>query len=91
MDEGTVKRRRLHSETLTDLYSPPNIILLIKSRMRWTGHVARMWGEVYTGFLVGRHDGKRPLGRPTHKSEHNIKTDLQEMGWRTWTGLLCLR
>jgi len=55
---------------------------VIKSRrMRWTGHVARM-GErrgVYR-VLVGKPEGKRPLGRPRRRCEDNIKTDLQEVG-----------
>jgi hypothetical protein len=55
---------------------------VIKSRrMRWAGHVARV-GErrgVYR-VLVGKPEGKRPLGRPRHKWEDNIKMDLQEAG-----------
>ena len=65
-DEVTGEWRKLHNEELNDLYSSPNIVPVIKSRrMRWTGHVARM-GErsgVYRG-LVGKPEGKRPLGRP---------------------------
>jgi hypothetical protein len=57
-------------------------VRVIKSRrMRWAGHAARM-GEgrgVYT-VLVGRLEGKRPLGRPRHKWEDNIKRDLREWG-----------
>ena len=53
-------------EKLTDLYSLPNIVRVVKSRrMRWAGHVARM-GEVrgVHRVLVGKPEGKRPLGRP---------------------------
>jgi hypothetical protein len=51
-DEVPVEWRKLHNEELNDLYSTTNIILVMNSRrMRWTGHVGRMWtGEVYTGF-----------------------------------------
>jgi hypothetical protein len=55
---------------------------MIKSRrMRWEGYVARMGksGGVY-GVLVGKPEGKRPLERPTHRRENNIKMDFQEVG-----------
>jgi hypothetical protein len=42
-------------------------------------------------ILVGKPEGKRPLGRPRHGWENNVKMDLQEVGWGTWTGLMWLR
>jgi hypothetical protein len=60
------------------------LIRVIKSRrMRWEGHVARM-GEGRGAYrvLVGRPEGRIPLGRPRRRWEYNIKMDLQEGGWR---------
>ena len=49
--------------------------------MRWAGHVARMEeGRDVHKVLVGKSEGKRPLGRPRSRSEDNIKIDLQEVG-----------
>jgi len=65
-DEVIVEWRKLHSEELNDLYSSPNIVRVTKSRrMGWAGHVARMGDTrgVYR-ILVGKSEGKRPLGRP---------------------------
>jgi len=81
-DEVTGEWRKLHNEELRDLYSLPNIVRVVKSkRMRWVGRVARM-GErrgVHR-VLVGKPEGKRPLGRPRRKWEDNIKLDLREVG-----------
>jgi len=73
------------------LYSSPNIVRVIKWRsMRWVGHVARMGEErsVY-GVLVGKPEGKRPLGRPSRRWVDNIRMDLQEVrcGYMDWIGL----
>ena len=69
-------------EELSDPYSLPNIVWVVKSRrMRWAGHVGRMGeGRGVHRVLVGKPDGKRPLGRPRRRWDDNIKMDLQEMG-----------
>jgi len=83
-DVVTEEWRRLHNEELNDLYSSPNIVRVIKSgKMRWVGHVARMGEErgVYR-VLVGKPEGRRPLGRPKRRWVDNIRMDLQEVGCR---------
>jgi hypothetical protein len=82
-DELTGVWRKLHNEELHGLYSSPSIVRVIKARrMRWVGHVARM-GEVRVAYniLVGRPEGRRPLGRPRRRWENNIKMDLREIGF----------
>ena len=90
-DEVTGDWRRLHNEELNDLYSSPNIVRMIKSRrIRWAGHVACMGEErVVYRVLVGKPEGKRPLGRPRCSWVDNIRMDLQEVGCRyvDWIGL----
>ena len=79
-DEVMREWRKLHNEEL-NVYCSPNIVRGIKSRIRWVGHVERMgeWRGVYR-VLVGKPEGKRPLGRPRHRWEDDIKMDLQEVG-----------
>ena len=79
-DEVTGEWRKLHNEELSDLYSLPNIVRVVKSR-RWAGHVARMGeGRGVHWVLVGKPEGKRPLGRPRRRWDDNIKIDLREVG-----------
>ena len=81
-DQVTGEWRKLHNEEISDLYSLPDIVRVVKlRRMSQAGHVERMWkGRGVHRVLVGKPDGKRPLGRPRRRWEDNIKMDLQEVG-----------
>jgi hypothetical protein len=79
-NEVTGELRNLHNEELNYLYSLPSSFRVTKPRiMRWEGHVARMGKR--RGVLVGKPEGKRPLGRLRRRWEDNIKMDLQEVGF----------
>ena len=80
-DEVTGEQRTLHNEEFNDLYFSPIIIQVIKSRRRWKGHVAhRGESQGLYRVLMGKPEGKRPLARPRHRWEVNIKMDIQEVG-----------
>jgi hypothetical protein len=81
-DLVTGERRKLHKGELNDLYFLPNIVREVNSRrIRLTVHVARMGeGRGMYRVLVGKPEGKRPLGRPRRRWEDNIKMELQEVG-----------
>jgi len=75
--------RKLHNEELYDLYCSLNIARVLISRiMRWAGHVACLWERrgVYR-TLMGKPEGKKPLGKPRRRREDNIKMDFQEVGY----------
>jgi hypothetical protein len=83
--------RKLLNEELCGLYTSPSSSRIMKSRrMRWAGNVARMMEKRNEcKLLVGKPEGKRPLGRPRRRWVDNIRMDLGEGGWGDvdWIGL----
>jgi hypothetical protein len=75
-DEVTGGWRKLHNEELHNLYSSASMVRMMKSRMRWAGHVARMGKRI----LFGKPEGKRPLGRTRRRWVGNIKMDVGDVG-----------
>ena len=89
-DEITGEWRKLNNEELNDRYCSRNIVRVIKSRqMRREGHVARIGdrGGAY-GVLVEKPERKIPLGGRRRRWTYNIKIEVQEVGWGTWSGLI---
>jgi hypothetical protein len=82
-NEVTESWRKLHNEKLHNLYPSPNIIKMIESRrMRWEGHVARMWTKRNAdGILVGKPEGNKLLGSPRCMWVDNIKFFLGRWGF----------
>jgi hypothetical protein len=81
--------RKMHNDELHSLFSSPNVRVIKSRRMRWVGHVTHMGeGRGVYRVLVGRPEGKRPLGRPRRRWEDNIKMDLREIGIH---GANCIR
>jgi hypothetical protein len=89
-DGLTGEWRMLHNEMQNDLYSLPNIVRVVKSRrMGWAGQVVRVVEESGMHMmLVGKPEGKRPLGSPRRRWEDNIKMDVEEVevGYGDWIG-----
>jgi hypothetical protein len=81
-DEDTGEWRRLHNEELHSLYVAPDILRVMKSRrLRWAGQVARMTDDrTVHRVLVGKLQGKRPVGRPRTRWADNVRRDLREVG-----------
>jgi hypothetical protein len=92
-NEVTGEWRKVHNEELIDLYSSHSIVRVIKSRrMIWSGHVAHT-GErrcIYR-VLVGKREGKRPLGRPRRRWDDNIKRIFRTWDVGTLSGSIWLR
>jgi hypothetical protein len=92
-DEVPGEWRKRHNKELHDLYCSPNtcIIIMKSRRIRWAGYVAGM-GEKRNAYrlLVGKPEGRRPLGRPRRRWLDNIRMDLVEVGWGDvdWIGLV---
>jgi hypothetical protein len=83
--------RKLHNEELNDGYSSPNIVSVIKLRMRWAGHVECMGGEVYTGFWWGNLRETDHLEDPGIDGRIMLTRIFRKWDVRAWTGSMLLR
>jgi hypothetical protein len=82
MGDVTGEWRKFHSEERHILYCSPNIRQIKSRRMRWEGHVAHIREErIVYSVLMGKSEGKKPLGRPRRRWENGIRMDLKEIGW----------
>jgi hypothetical protein len=94
-DEVTREWRKLHKEELNDLHSSPNtrIIWVMISRIKSWVMACRTYGERKGAYkvLVGKPEGKRPLGRPKHRWDDNVQMDLSAVGLGSMAGLIWLR
>ena len=91
-DEVTGEWRKLHIEELSDLYSLRNIVRVIKSRMRWAGHVARRGrGELCTGFWWGNLRERDHLGHAGVDGRIILRWIFRKWGMGAWTGSIWLR
>jgi hypothetical protein len=82
-EEVTGGWRKLHNEELHNSYSSPSLIrTIMPRRIRWAGHIERMVEKrnLYR-IVVGKPQGKRPLGRPRRRLVDNMEMDLTETGW----------
>jgi hypothetical protein len=87
-DEVMGDCRRPHTEELYNLYSKVNIIRVMKSRrIRWAGHVAQVREKRNAYRILGKPEGKRPLGRPRRRWVDNIKIDLERWDGMDWVNL----
>jgi len=87
-DEVTKEWRKLHNEELNDLYSPPNIVQVIKSIMRWVQHFSMYGGrgEPYTGFWWGNLRERDHLGDPGIDGKIILRWVFRKWDVGVWTG-----
>jgi len=92
-DEVTGQWRKPHNREFNDLHSSPKNYSYVQIKKNEMGGAIACKGSRRDAYrvLMGKPGGKRQLGRPRHRWEDNIKMDLQEAGWRAWTGLTWFR